>query len=248
MALSVAPRSSRANRIPMRRHRQTQQAPGSPAPGVFPRTIDLAARRYARHFARYLFAYQYAHGARTVDATCGTGYGAGYLGRTAEYLLALDIDEQRIEWARLYHNVPNTQYAVHDLHCPIPTEDQFALVTSFETLEHVDDPSLCLKNLADALSSHGTALISVPNGTKELADGNNKPYHQTHFSALDFEALLRGQFKDICPYSQVYTRNVLHYLSKWIRGYKRLAQNYRFVPGWLENAKTWIAVCRKPKR
>jgi 2-polyprenyl-3-methyl-5-hydroxy-6-metoxy-1,4-benzoquinol methylase len=223
-------------------------SPDAPAAGVYPKDFEEAERRHARHFARYFLALPYARGAVAVDAACGSGYGSAWLAQVAESVLGLDIDEQRLAWARQHHQPANVRYALHDLHKPLPVERPLTLVTSFETLEHVDAPPVCLKNLADALADDGVALISVPNGTMELRGGQPKPYHRWQFSSADFEKLLRGCFADVHPHAQVYGGGLGHYLAKWLRGQKRQARAYRFLPGLRDDAKTWLAVCRAPKR
>jgi hypothetical protein len=121
------------------------------------------------------------------------------------------------------------------------------LAVSFETLEHVREPARCLASLGGCLAAEGLALISVPNGPLELADGADK-HHMSYFSATELEALLRGAFDDVELFSQVYHRGLGHYLRKWTGRGRHHAANYRFVPGAAETAKTWLAHCRRPKR
>jgi hypothetical protein len=87
-------------------------------------------------------------------------------------------------------------------------------------------------------------LISVPNGSKEIRDQADKPYHQRHFSAAEFEGLLRRHFAEVDLRSQIYQKNVSHYLRKLTFRHAHRAESYHFVSGLSETAKTWLAICR----
>jgi 2-polyprenyl-3-methyl-5-hydroxy-6-metoxy-1,4-benzoquinol methylase len=215
---------------------------------VCPRDLQTAAVTHGRHFARYLYASKYGVGKRILDAACGSGFGSAYMAELADFVLGLDLDDGLIKLAREKYPLPNLRFEVHDLNKPITDAGLFDLITSFETLEHVRRVRRCLSNLAHVLTDHGIALISVPNGTKELLESKEKPYHKVHFSAADFDDLLHGQFSHVELFSQVYASNVSHYLRKFIGKGTHHASNYRFVRGLQDEAKTWLARCMKPRR
>ncbi len=219
-----------------------------PATNVCPKNHSEAARRNGRHFARYLFAAQYAGGKRILDAACGTGFGTGYLALQAKSVTGLDINECRVEWAKAKFAAANTQFSIHDLHDKIDCSEAFGLITSFETLEHVDDPAKCLANMAEVLETNGVAMISVPNGTKELLAGDRKTYHRRHFSREQFAALLTERFDLVKPHSQVYKKGLRHFFRKLTGQGSHHALGYRFVSGFNENAKTWLAICTGPRK
>jgi len=214
---------------------------------IAPTDFATAARRHGRHFARYVYARPHARGRRVLDAACGTGFGSAYLARTAENVLGLDLDEKVIAFARKHFAADNCRFAIHDLHEPIRGEAPFGLISSFETLEHVTDPDRCVGNLSGALADDGVALISVPNGTKERL-GGGKHYHPNQFSAAKFHDLLARHFGCVQPFSQVYRKDLAHYLRRIIGRGGRPAQNYRFRPGFDEHAKTFLAVATQPRR
>lgn len=215
---------------------------------ICPKDYKAAAVRHGRHFARYLHASKYAPGKRILDAACGSGFGSAYMAEVADSVLGLDLDGRLIKRARRQYSLPNLRFEVHDLNKPVNHAGFFDLITSFETLEHVSRASRCLSNLADVLTNDGTVLISVPNGAKELREDRHKPYHRVHFSAADFKDLLDSQFSHVELYSQVYWRNLTHHLRKLIGKGTHHASNYRFAAGLQDEAKTWLAVCKKPRR
>jgi 2-polyprenyl-3-methyl-5-hydroxy-6-metoxy-1,4-benzoquinol methylase len=215
---------------------------------VCPRDFAEAARRHGRHFARYLLAVGMARGRRVLDAACGSGFGSAYLATAAESVLGADLDERMLELARANYAGPNLRFLRHDLHEPLPAGETFDLVCSFETLEHVRDPRAALAVLAAALDDDGVAMVSVPNGAKELRDGRRKEYHQTHFSAGELAAMLDERFEAVEPFSQVYRKGPGHYARKLLGRGGHHARGYRFEPGFADTAKTWLAVCRGPRR
>lgn len=216
---------------------------------VCPKDFKTAAVRHGRHFARYLLAAEYAKGRRVLDAACGSGFGSAYLARDAESVLGIDLDPQMVSSARQLYSAQNLRFEKYDLQDSLSdlADGTFNLVVSFETLEHVRDPALCLFNMVQVMVRDSVALISVPNGTKELYGGDTKEYHRVHFSTERFESILSERFDRIDMRSQVYIKNVRHYLRKLTGRCSHHAKCYTFVPGLLDDAKTWLAICRTPK-
>ncbi len=215
--------------------------------GVGPTDFKIAARKYGRHFARYLHAAGFVADKRTLDAACGTGYGSAWLARSARHVLGVELDEAVLAKAAERFSAPNLRFRRHDLHEPIPADEPFDVVVSFETLEHVTDPAVCLANLAGCLAEDGIALISVPNGTLELSGGRDT-HHLTYFSAEQFRQLLAGAFEDVALFSQTFRRGLKHYLRLWTGRGCHHAEDYRFVPGTSAASRTWLARCRRPRR
>lgn len=213
--------------------------------GILPGDFAEAARRHARHFARYLLVEPLARGKIVLDAACGGGFGSAYLARVATAVLGLDLDEDMLAWARGHFRADNLSFRSRDLHEPVPG-GPFDLLVCLETLEHVRDPRLCLANLVATLRSQGVAVVSVPNGDKERRSGG-KDFHPNQFSAGQFRALLAGCFADVQPFSQVRHKGWRHYARKLLGRKGRRVSDYRYRPGLLDDAKTWICICRGPR-
>ena len=214
---------------------------------VLPADLHQAARRHGRALSRYLLARSLAAGKRVLDAACGGGYGSACLAAVAANVLGVDLDDPMLRHASKHFSAPNLEFRKHDLHEPLAGAGPFDLITLFEALEHVADPSLCLARLASSLAQGGTAIISVPNGTKEARDAAAKTYHPRQFSADDFRKLLEARFEQVELLSQVYHKGPGHYLRKLVGGGHH-ASNYRFEKGLSDSAKTWLAICRRPRR
>jgi 2-polyprenyl-3-methyl-5-hydroxy-6-metoxy-1,4-benzoquinol methylase len=183
-----------------------------------------------------------------VDAACGGGFGSAYLAEVAERVVGIELDDEMLAVARSSFPRANLEFRKHDLHEPLAIDEPLTLAVSFETLEHVRSPQQCLAVLAGALADDGVAVISVPNGQKELAAGDYKDYHERHFSADGFAQLLAGAFEQVEPRSQVYRKGLGHYVRKLTGRGGHHAAGYVFAPGFDEQAKTWLAICRRPRR
>ena len=211
----------------------------------------MAARRHGRFFARYRLAAGYAEGKTVLDAACGSGFGSAWLARSARTVLGVDLDEAMLgeaaHWTRPDQALANLRFEKHDLTQPFKAGTRFDLVVSFETLEHVRDPGAVLANFAAHLVPGGLAIISIPNGTKELHDGDWESTHHVHFTADDFRHLVAANFGLAECYSEFLHRGLGHYLRKAFGGGKHHADDYRFVPGLDERAKTWLAFASRPR-
>jgi 2-polyprenyl-3-methyl-5-hydroxy-6-metoxy-1,4-benzoquinol methylase len=214
---------------------------------ICPTDFTTAARRHGRHFSRYLLAARQAGDKRILDAACGGGFGAAYMARTARSVLGVDLDDEMLRIARSAFSAPNLTFARHDLHDPFGPDVRFDLITSFETMEHVRDPDVCIANFARAMAPDGVLMLSVPNGAKELRDGDFEPSHLVHFSADDLSRMTGRCFAQVEPYSQVLHRGLAHYARKLIGTGRHHAKDYRFVPGFDDAAKVWLAICRGPR-
>ncbi|MFP8876762.1 MAG: methyltransferase domain-containing protein, partial [Myxococcota bacterium] len=67
-------------------------------------------------------------------------------------------------------------------------------VTSFQVIEHLEDPALYLASIAGLLGTEGVAILTTPN--VRMSDGVN-PYHVHEFEADELATLLRGHFRDV---------------------------------------------------
>jgi ubiquinone/menaquinone biosynthesis C-methylase UbiE len=165
-------------------------------------------RVWEDHQARYAFAAPLAVGRRALDAACGTGYGSFALAeRGAADVLGVDINEQALGFARSRYQRANLRYAVADV-TRLPLEDgAVEFITSFETIEHVDDAESTLSEFTRVLRPHGLLLISSPNRTvtsptKSKADPPDNRFHRVEYVPDEFDALLAPSYRVLARYGQ----------------------------------------------
>ncbi|HVU17605.1 MAG TPA: class I SAM-dependent methyltransferase [Candidatus Didemnitutus sp.] len=124
------------------------------------------ARQYWResgfsHLQRYLFARERIEG-RVLDVACGVGYGSYLLGATCASVLGVDLSAEAIADARAHHLRPNVAFHLGSL-SEVPSTTPFDAAVCLETIEHVSDPHVFLKELHGRLKPGGRLVLSAPN-------------------------------------------------------------------------------------
>jgi 2-polyprenyl-3-methyl-5-hydroxy-6-metoxy-1,4-benzoquinol methylase len=159
-------------------------------PGRSPRHLE------EDHRARYRFARSFATGRRVLDIACGTGYGAHMLANSgAREVWGVDLSPQVVAYAREHYQAPHLHFTVGDI-TTWSAPEPFALVTCFETIEHVPDAAAALANLYYLLEPHGTLLVSSPNrpitspAARRPADPPANPHHVREFTPAELRAAL----------------------------------------------------------
>ncbi len=147
-------------------------------------SVDLA-----RHEAAYELARARLPRGRVLDLGCGSGYGSASLARSHAAVLGLDrirpdagsrTGGARFVRARL-EGIPLARRS-------------FALIVSFQVIEHLVDPTAYVDAIADLLEPDGVALITTPN--LEMSDGVN-PFHVHEYEPRELAACLRRRFRSV---------------------------------------------------
>ena len=152
---------------------------------------------YNEHLARYELAKEIiaARGGakKILEAACGSGYGSKMLAETgAEKVVAIDISPEAIQSAKELYSSPNIKYVLGDVKNIKEENDYFDFIASFETIEHIDDPGLFLKELKRVLKDDGLAVISTPNNE---VFGEKNSFHLKEFSRSEFAELIGKYFR-----------------------------------------------------
>lgn len=155
------------------------------------------------HLPRYLFACQHAADRVVLDFGCGSGYGAKALSDVAQRVLAVDIDEGALEFARLQHSCEALMFRKIDDLAATLDEASFDLVTCFEVIEHLKevDQKQLLKNFRRVLKPDGLLMISTPNPEITSLYGVN-PYHLKEMTLEEFRRELSDNFSQITIFNQ----------------------------------------------
>jgi SAM-dependent methyltransferase len=223
----------------------------------------------ALHLKRYEFARRFCDAKDVLDAACGVGYGTAALSTTARSVVGADVDASSIEYAREHYAAGNVEFVVADLLDPPFDDRRFDVVASFETIEHLRDPSRFLEHVARMLRDDGVLVVSTPRAEVTTESPEN-PFHEIEFSRDDFESLLRRRFGEVELWGQRRRQTARH---RWMQrldvlglrkrlGFLRPASKLLGTPTTadlslddvlieresLETATELVAVCREPRR
>lgn len=168
------------------------------------RFIPDAPESYAsiayEHWHRYAYAQRFAAGRRVLDAACGEGYGAALIAEVAESVTGVDIDPEALAHARSTHQRSNLRFLEGSVASLPITDERFDLVTSFETIEHVDEASQLafIRDVRRVLRDDGVFIISSPDRrTYSDERGYRNPYHVRELYFDEFRDMLRPHFRHV---------------------------------------------------
>jgi SAM-dependent methyltransferase len=154
--------------------------------------------------ALHLYAYETAAGlvspgTRVLDIGFGEGYGSVILtGAGAEYV-GVEVDPKIVRHARARYGARFETYDGTTIDAP---DESFDLVVAFQVIAYLDDPQPWLREVRRVLAGAGTALVTTPNRTYRLYEGQRpwNRYHAREYVAAELEAVIRGVFRNVEVY------------------------------------------------
>jgi 2-polyprenyl-6-hydroxyphenyl methylase / 3-demethylubiquinone-9 3-methyltransferase len=110
---------------------------------------------------RIEYIKKYASGNKLLDVGCGGGLVAEPFSRLGYSVYAIDASKQNIEVANAHKGELDIKYEA----TPVEnySETGFDTILCLEMIEHVQNPSLLIKCLAEKLNSGGTLVVSTIN-------------------------------------------------------------------------------------
>mgnify|MGYP001589952449 CR=1 FL=1 len=192
------------------------------------------------HIDRYIFAVDHLNTvipdeARILDAACGTGYGSDILKRIpSAQITGIDIDAEAVCYAAGKYGDGRATFRVSNVvEMTDFGNELFDAVVSFETIEHLEQPLLFLKNVHRVLKPQGIMVISTPNKWGLTRD---------HKFDYDYPMLL-SHLENFFVIDDIWVQNSGS-MDLWInRGQQR--RIVKATPETIEQAECFIAVCRK---
>jgi SAM-dependent methyltransferase len=152
------------------------------------------------HLGRYLFAADYLRSPRldcVADIACGSGYGLTELGTIADRLIGIDQSAEILNDAAQAQGSVKPTLLTHDLdHDAWFTSlepGSVDAIVSFETLEHLVDPTRAIAKFSRLLKPRGICICSVPNVLHEPRGASGLPTNASHkqlFSGRSLRHLL----------------------------------------------------------
>ena len=176
-------------------------------------------RIFEDHLERYKFASKFVQHKKVADIACGSGYGANiYKKNNAKSICGLDISKEAIQYAQT--NYPNIDFLVGNATNLPYSNNCFDVVTSFETIEHLEDYETFLNEINRVLAKKGLLILSSPNRivtspNKKIDENPDNKFHHHEFTEEELLELLGYNFDNIKIYGQ---RNInSYYLNPFVR-------------------------------
>lgn len=155
---------------------------------------------YGEHVARYEAVLPVISNQTVLDIACGSGYGTQIMALSAAKVYGVDNSQAAIEYAKNNFAGRNIDYLVGNCE-NIPLRDASVdIIVSFETIEHLENPAIFLKEIKRVLKPNGKLIISTPND-KVYPKGNEFHLHQ-----FDFEGL-KSHLNEHFSFVQFYFQN-----------------------------------------
>jgi SAM-dependent methyltransferase len=182
------------------------------------------------HAARYSFAARLCRGKACLDVACGCGYGAQLLLYSgAARVVGGDVQHDLLKHARQHGAHAGLSLVCLDANS-LPFEDlSFDVVTSFETIEHLEQPDEFVRRIVHLLKPGGVFVCSTPNRNASSPETMN-PFHLREYTPNEFKALMSRHFDRVrmfgqggrgTPYRNVWMRRIAHSL-------RRVGARYQF--------------------
>lgn len=148
----------------------------------------LGQKTLELHLERYRFAAKHLADGIIADIACGVGYGSHLLADGSDvrvrHIYAIDNDPESISFAvKRYAHTKITFIEADALSYQSP--EKLNTIVSLETVEHLEHPSVFIKQMAKQLVSGGRFNASVP--ITPSMDAN--PYHLHDFSIRSFKKM-----------------------------------------------------------
>ena len=139
-----------------------------------------------------------------LDIASGEGYGSEILATKAKFVYGGDYDIKTVQSSNEKYIKDNLNYILSDV-TDLPFKNNyFDVLTSMETIEHVDE-DLFIENVSRVLKSGGYLIITTP---QNRYDFNLTPWHVKEYSIEEIRGLLKEKFSDIkilgCASGRIY--------------------------------------------
>lgn len=146
---------------------------------------------YLFHISAYRFAEKFVCGKRVLDYGCGTGYGVAEIAMTARHVVAVDVSEDAIRYARQRFERDNIEFRVVSGVESLPFRDaSFDTVLSFQVIEHVYDAKRYLSEIRRVLAPGGNLVLVTPDRSTRLFPGQ-RPWNRWHVREYSRRGLMR---------------------------------------------------------
>lgn len=152
----------------------------------------------AIHYSRYLFSQRFCKGKKVLNVASGSGYGSEVLLSNSKEVYNVDISPELVFYGVQEFGAYNNHFLLMDAQKMSFPDEFFDVIVSFETLEHIPNSDLFLKECNRVLKKDGKMILSTPNKIVNSPD-TIKPYNSFHYEELD----IKGWKSKICKHFKI---------------------------------------------
>lgn len=145
---------------------------------------------FDRHIGRYKTAIELCgkEGGIWVDCGFGSGYGSQLLSKCAAEVIAIEIDQLSVEYAKNHYPSQRIRFIHGNILCLDKCMAEYMrkidAVVCIEVIEHLQDGKKLLKKIYDVLKPGGCAVITTPVSNY---GGSRNPINKFHLKEYTFE-------------------------------------------------------------
>lgn len=174
------------------------------------------------HYLRYNWVIDYVEGKNVLDIACGAGKGSFILAEkgNANFVLGCDINEKSIRYAKHRNKHPKVQFSNQNA-TELNFNEDFDVVVSFETIEHLNDVDKFLKNIYSALKPGGIFIVSTPISRKNIDKSPKNPYHFCEWGFEQFHKVISKYFIVESIYLQLYPKKIIYSSNLILRVFQK---------------------------
>jgi len=157
--------------------------------------------RCAFHKDRYEFAAKYIKDDYVLDVAAGTGYGADLMMKKGNpnKIIGVEYDPETVAYAEKNYALPGKIEFIQGSILDLPFEENtFDVLTSFETIEHVENEAKQIQEVKRVLKLDGLYIVSTPNNW----DNSNNPHHVRDYDYNSITKLINDNFEMIGMFNQ----------------------------------------------
>jgi 2-polyprenyl-6-hydroxyphenyl methylase/3-demethylubiquinone-9 3-methyltransferase len=100
---------------------------------------------------------------RILDVGCGGGFLSNYLSANGYRVSGIDLSQESLEVAKKYDKTHKVQYQLADAQSMPFADASFDVITAMDFLEHVENPSLIIKEISRVLKPGGSFFFHTFN-------------------------------------------------------------------------------------
>lgn len=142
------------------------------------------------HITRYNFIADYVKNKVVLDIACGTGKGSLMIAQAgAAKVTGVDIDDDAVRYAQHRFPHPHLSFSVGNA-LDFKGDDQYDVIVSFETIEHLPDVSAFLRNVNSLLKEDGVFFVSTPISAIPLDLKPRNTYHVQEWGLKKFQEVV----------------------------------------------------------